>query len=140
MSSIKVPHTFYLHNKVLTVNEALFYGFASEISQNMVHPPPFVTLVKGITYILVELPSLKILGEVPANLRDVHVDGHLDKEWHPDGTFTAFVFFLRLGKSPDGSTKLRSRVAFGSTEDPATGAASRAMAAYPSLFYSEDEN
>ncbi|KAJ5625971.1 hypothetical protein N7510_002280 [Penicillium lagena] len=139
-SSVEVPQTFHLHDKVLTVNEALSNGLAPGIAQNMVHPPPFVSLVKGMTFILVELPSLEILGEVRASLRDVNVDGQLNTEWHPDGTFTAFAFFVRMGKSSDGSIKLRTRVVFGSTEDPATGAASCALVAYLSLLYPEKEN
>ncbi|KAH8692144.1 hypothetical protein BGW36DRAFT_303309 [Talaromyces proteolyticus] len=133
-SSVEVPQNFHLHEKVLTVNEALFYGLAPTIVENMVRPPAFVSLVKGMTFILVELPSLEILNEVRPGLREVNVDGQLDTEWHPDGTFTAFAFFVRLGKSPNGSSKLRTRVVFGSTEDPATGAASCALTAYLSLF------
>ncbi|KAF7593528.1 hypothetical protein BBP40_011256 [Aspergillus hancockii] len=134
-SSVEVPQDVHLHEKVLTADEARFYGLAESIVSDLVHLPPFISLVKGMTFILSELPSVESLQHVRAGLKDVNVDGQLNAQWHPDGTFTAFVFFVRLGKSADGTVKLRTRVVFGSTEDPATGAASCALVAYLSLYH-----
>ncbi|KAB8069962.1 hypothetical protein BDV29DRAFT_42884 [Aspergillus leporis] len=138
-SSVEVPHDVCLHDKVLTADEARFHGLADSIVDSLVHPPRFISLVKGMTFILSELPSVESLRHVRAGLKDVNVNGQLDVQWHPDGTFTAFVFYVRLGKSADGTVKLRTRVVFGSTEDPATGAASCALVAYLSLHHPEHE-
>ncbi|KAE8385651.1 hypothetical protein BDV23DRAFT_190660 [Aspergillus alliaceus] len=138
-SWVDVPHDVLLHDKTLSVDEGRFYGLADSIVEGFVRPPAFISLVKGMTFILTELPSLECLRDVRAGLKDVNVDGQLNSEWHPDGTFTAFVFFVRQGRSADGAFRLRTRVVFGSTEDPATGAASCALVTYLSLHHPEME-
>jgi PhzF family phenazine biosynthesis protein len=86
-----------------------------------------VSIVKGMTFVLVELQSEEALGLVSLAGRSLVVDG-LDKEW--DKTFIGTYFFVRMGGSEDGATRLRTRMIEGPLEDPATGSAASDLAAY----------
>lgn len=91
---------------------------------------PIVSIVKGMTFVLVELESLD-------SLELVHVNGHritiagLDDGW--DKTFVGTYFFVRSESSSEGAVQLRTRMIEGTLEDPATGSAASALAAYLSL-------
>jgi PhzF family phenazine biosynthesis protein len=89
-----------------------------------------VSIVKGMTFVLVELESEEALGLISLAGRTLEVDG-LDDEWNK--TFIGSYFFVRTGKSEDGATRLRTRMIEGPLEDPATGSAASDLAAYLSV-------
>lgn len=88
-----------------------------------------VSIVKGMTFVLVELETLEALEVVDLAGQSLKISG-LDKDW--DQTFIGTYFFVRLGTS-SGATKVRTRMIEGPLEDPATGSAASDLAAYLSL-------
>ena len=129
----EVPHDLHVHKRTLTTEDAQSVGLPSQVYDNFVNKPPFVSLVKGVTFSLVQLPTEEVLAAVPATLSLLKGRDGLDKEWAAEGSTVAFFFYVKVGKAEDGSTKLRTRMILGSLEDPATGAASSALAAYLAL-------
>lgn len=91
---------------------------------------PIVSIVKGMTFVLVELDDLEALKLVTLAGSSVTIAG-LDDGW--DKTFIGTYFFVRTGTSPRGATTLQTRMIEGPLEDPATGSAASALTAYLSL-------
>ena len=89
-----------------------------------------VSIVKGMTFVLIELESLEALSLVSLASRPLEVDG-LDGDW--SNTFVGAYFFVRTGKGKDGSWAVRTRMIEGPLEDPATGSAASDLAAYLSI-------
>lgn len=89
-----------------------------------------VSIVKGMTFVLVELENLEALSLVSLASKALKVDG-LDEDW--SDTFTGAYFFVRTGKSKDGSAEVRTRMIEGPLEDPATGSAASALVAFLSI-------
>lgn len=89
-----------------------------------------VSIVKGMTFVLVELDSLEALEVVGVAGQGVTISG-LDEGW--DKTFIGTYFFVRTGKDASGATTLRTRMIEGPLEDPATGSAASDLAAYLSM-------
>ncbi|KAI3604922.1 phenazine biosynthesis-like [Moniliophthora roreri] len=82
-------------------------------------PEPVASIVKGMTFILIELSSMEALARVvPLRQRPSVSVG----DWHG---FTAVYFYVIL---PDG--KIRTRMFDGPVEDPATGSAASTLAVY----------
>ena len=94
---------------------------------SFVNKPPFVSLVKGVTFALVQLPTEDVLAAVPSNLSLLKSHNGLDKDWAAEGSTMGFFFFVKDGHTEDGSTKLRTRMLLGSLEDPATGLPSMSL-------------
>lgn len=94
-----------------------------------------VSIVRGMTFLLVELPSVEHLGLVTkSNCMDFGtIPGLLDKgEW--EGGFVARYYFVPTGfsRSEDGKLEwgIRTRMTELGFEDPATGSAACALASY----------
>jgi PhzF family phenazine biosynthesis protein len=94
---------------------------------------PIVSIVNGMTFVLVELDSLEELQHVSVAGSSIVIPG-LDAGW--DKTFIGSYFFVRTGTGSEGVTTLRARMIEGPLEDPATGSAASALAAYLSLLAS----
>ncbi|TLD19304.1 hypothetical protein PspLS_09756 [Pyricularia sp. CBS 133598] len=102
---------------------------------------PLFSIVKGMTFSLVELSSLELLthprpGPYPCEIKTI-----MDAEW--SDTFVGRYYFVVLddGVTSDGvrKVKIRSRMVETEIEDPATGSAASALASYLSLNkYRED--
>ena len=139
-AGIEVPHDVHVHPATLTVEDARdCCGMPQIVCENIVNKPPLVSLVKGLTFVLVQLRSREVLAALAPGLRPLPTDGKVTKEWHPDSAFLGFLFFVNEGESEDDdgttttTTRLRARMIAGSLEDPATGAANSALAAYLAL-------
>ena len=139
-ASIEVPHNVHIHTPTLTVEDARAVGFPQIVYENMANEPPFVSLVKGVTFALVQLPSEDVLSALAPGFKSWTKYEGLNKDWTPEGSLVAFFFFVKSGRKEDGTTKLRTRMIFGSLEDPATGAASSDLAAYLALNDSADSD
>ena len=83
-----------------------------------------VSVVKGMTFIFVRLPSVAALSTVA--LHGAHFDFQRDEGW--DMGVLMSMFYVPL-ESSDGTLKLRTRMIEGMFEDPATGSASCGLAA-----------
>ena len=134
----EVPHDVHVHQRTLTTGDAHNIGLPRVVYENFASKPPFVSLVKGVTFALVQLPTEDVLAAVPPTLSLLKSHDGLDKEWAAQGSAVGFFFFVMVGHAEDGSTKLRTRMILGSLEDPATGSASSTLAAYLALYGSED--
>ena len=96
---------------------------------------PLFSIVKGMSQVLVELPSLEALatvttalgGEIPSA-----DSGHLDQGW--DTGLILTYFFVRNVPDPQtGRNTIRTRGILGNLEDPATGSAASGLASYLAL-------
>jgi PhzF family phenazine biosynthesis protein len=92
---------------------------------------PIVSVVKGMTFILIELQDEGALGKVATSAGEPSGDG-LDKGW--ETALIGSYFFCRSADRHDGAKALRTRMVLGSLEDPATGSAASDLAGYLSLM------
>jgi PhzF family phenazine biosynthesis protein len=121
-----IPHNVHIHNELYERSELErlqpSLGFYPSTS-------PVVSIVKGMTFVLIPLELLDALTFV--NTTPYPVKTNLDEEW--GNTFVGSYFYVRL-PSHDGSTvRLRTRMIEQSLEDPATGSAACTLAAYLTL-------
>lgn len=130
-----IPHDVRVHKKRWSKDE-LFklqpsLAVAHELGQIKAQDDyPIVSIVKGMTFVLVELESVEALAKVALAGQSVEIDG-LDQGWND--TFIGTYFYVRTGKSEGGATQLRTRMIEGPLEDPATGSAASDLVAYLSL-------
>lgn len=132
-ASVEVPQDVHVHRRTLTAEEARSIGFPEVAYEKMINEPPFVSLVSGVTFALVQLPSEDVLSAMAPGLKPWTDYEGLDSHWTPEGSLVGFFFYVKNGQTDDGTTKLRTRMVLGSLEDSATGAASSALAGYLAL-------
>ncbi|KAI1098303.1 Diaminopimelate epimerase-like protein [Jackrogersella minutella] len=131
----KIPHNVHLHRGLLgdaLGGETLDHpGLSSEAEirlQELV--APVFSVVKGMTFILVRLMSLEILGQVSASYRldfNALQQPLLDEGWRD--SFVARYYYVDLGEEA-GERIFRTRMVELGSEDPATGSAATALAAF----------
>ncbi|PYH45882.1 PhzF family phenazine biosynthesis protein [Aspergillus saccharolyticus JOP 1030-1] len=89
-------------------------------------PFPVVSIAKGLSFVLAELPDTDALGAVQASVLEACVNPRmLDEGWNEGLIGTKY--FVDLGRDEAGCRQLRTRM-FISFEDPGTGSASTALA------------
>ncbi|KNG87280.1 putative phenazine biosynthesis-like protein [Aspergillus nomiae NRRL 13137] len=101
---------------------------------------PVFSIVKGMTQVHVQLPSLEALaaaegpvsGEV-VPCTSVSEGGYLDAGWEGDGLIVVYFFVPGVYDEKTGKTVIRSRMFLRNFEDPATGSAASGLAAYLTL-------
>jgi PhzF family phenazine biosynthesis protein len=120
--SLAVPHNVRIH-AAKAVGHALFAG----------REAPVVSIVKGMTFILAQLPDVETLSalDVPTASESGLELADLDEGWH-EGLVVNY-YFVRLGVDSEGREQLRTRAMVPGNEDPATGSAASALTAYLSL-------
>ncbi|CAG8927356.1 unnamed protein product [Penicillium salamii] len=117
--SASIPFECHLHQKPVYSN-VVVNGKA-----------PIMSLVKGLSFVLAELPDVGSLASVSAGLLEDCLNvGIMDDGWNCGLTGTKY--FVDLGKDEHGIKQLRTRM-FVSWEDPGTGSASSALACYLAL-------
>ncbi|KAI0872918.1 hypothetical protein GGS24DRAFT_465557 [Hypoxylon argillaceum] len=143
-----IPHNVHLHAKTLRD----VFPPASSADQDMVarglHPDPAVraaelgapvfSVVRGMTFVLVPLPSLALLADVRAAARldfGALPAPLLDEGWRE--SFVARYYYVDVqgegGEVRGGVRCLRTRMVELGFEDPATGSAASALGAYLTL-------
>lgn len=130
-----IPHDVHVHTKRWSRDELfkLQPRLAAAHERGEVKAQedyPIVSIVKGMTFVLVELESVETLAKVSLAGQSVEIDG-LDQGWNE--TFIGTYFYVRTGKSENGATQIRTRMIEGPLEDPATGSAASDLVAYLSL-------
>ncbi|KAL6696505.1 Diaminopimelate epimerase-like protein [Trichoderma pleuroticola] len=128
-----VPHNVHLHAATLTSYAGITAAQlqASDAIRQRELAAPIFSLVKGVSFALVELPSLELLADVTAGGHKFNAEGFLDEDWQTG--FIGRFYYVRTGSSTvDGVpvVQLRTRMMAEGFEDPATGAASSCLAAY----------
>lgn len=94
---------------------------------------PLYSIVRGMTFILIELPSLAVLAQATASNFTGPVDALLDDGWQT-GLCCRF-YYVRTAAPEMGAdgvevVRLRTRMIDALCEDPATGSASSALCCY----------
>ncbi|KAJ5084996.1 hypothetical protein N7532_009767 [Penicillium argentinense] len=137
-----IPHNVRLHQRCLPgLDPGSFPASQDEVARVERFAPLF-SIVKGMTFALIELPSLDLLGavwvgalpELPAEL--------LDDGWR-DGWVTRRYYYVRLGSERIGGRtvhKIRTRMVNQTIEDPATGSAACALSSYLSLHKLDEQS
>jgi PhzF family phenazine biosynthesis protein len=119
-----IPHNVHVHEELLKSAQL------TKLQPNVGRIPavsPIVSIVRGMTFALIELDSLDSLAFV--NTTPFPVEANLDDGW---GTsFVACYFYFKLANSERGSVRLRTRMIESVVgEDAATGSAACALAAF----------
>ncbi|KAI0132632.1 hypothetical protein BJ170DRAFT_614730 [Xylariales sp. AK1849] len=137
-----IPHNVHLHRNTLAsvippeqhANHPGLSHHAPAIREAELHAPVF-SIVKGMTFVLVKLPSLDLLGQVRFGRLDFDdlPAPLLDPEWSP--SFRCRYYYVDGGTSTGGddgeeARNIRSRMVDLGVEDPATGAGASALTAY----------
>ncbi|KAK9321003.1 hypothetical protein V1517DRAFT_327789 [Lipomyces orientalis] len=135
---VEVPHNVRIHKRYLSLAEMAKVGFAKLLCENIVGPSPFVSIVKGMTFALIQLPSNEILSTVTTGQPDLGDD--LDRPWHSESSFLGIYFFVNHGIRANGTVSLSTRMVVGSLEDPATGSAALALSAYLAMQMLQDHS
>ncbi|KAL6875181.1 phenazine biosynthesis PhzC/PhzF protein [Trichoderma novae-zelandiae] len=133
-ASATVPHNVHLHAATLAAYAGLSAADlqADPDVRRLELAAPVFSLVRGVSFALVELPSLELLARVAVGAVEFKPQAFLDDGWQ-DG-FIGRFYYVRTGDSTaqDGVpvVGLRTRMVAEGFEDPATGAASSCLAAY----------
>ena len=136
-----IPHNVHVHalpidlQSIVATQPGLRSAFASSAAGAHVDAFPMVSIVKGMTFVMVELPSVEQhLSAVKFSSRAIPTAAEkIDEDW--ETTILDPMFFVKLPPSEAGTIRLRTRVVVQDVgEDPATGSASCGLAAYLSLL------
>ncbi|KAM0741784.1 hypothetical protein ACQRIT_004641 [Beauveria bassiana] len=142
-----IPHNVHLHAKKLRDLPA-----ASPHLQGLSAVPavraaemdaPIYSIVRGMSFILIELPSLDVLAQATMSSFTGPVEELLDDGWRT-GLCIRFYYVrtgARSGNDDDGTevVTLRTRMIDALCEDPATGSASSALCCYLSAALGEQK-
>lgn len=129
-ATAEVPNDSHVHQKVLDSQTLQNAGVRSEVVDGMTGPAAVVSVVKGMTFGLVELSSLSALGFVAPGYQKLDTS-EFNPEYARDGP--GGLLFYHITEQNESVTKLRSRMVLQSIEDPATGSASSALAIWLAL-------
>ncbi|KAJ0141256.1 Abhydrolase domain-containing protein C22H12.03 [Fusarium oxysporum f. sp. albedinis] len=132
-----IPHDVKLHKERVPKHdiEAGWDGKLAEVAAADEGAPLF-SIVNGMTFALVNLPSLELLGAAKVGAMG-YIDGDLqDDGWKHDFDSRRYYYTLLDGEtSSDGKyvQNLRTRLVKRNMEDPATGSAACALSCYLAL-------
>lgn len=136
----EIPHNVHVHAKRLRDLNLDFNTLESPDEHTLRQAEldsPVVSIVNGMTFILIELPTLELLAKVPQSMGVPPVDELLDEGWRD--SFVGRYFYVRTNSQAGDSTPvtIRSRSIEPTMEDPATGSAASALCSYLSLSSAE---
>ncbi|KAL7938680.1 Diaminopimelate epimerase-like protein [Trichoderma chlorosporum] len=128
-----VPHNTHLHAATIASQPGISAAQlqANDTVRQLELAAPVFSLVNGVTFALIELPSLELLAEVAPGGRKFSAEGFLDQGWQTG--FIGRFYYVRTGSSTAGGVpvvQLRTRMMADGFEDAATGSASSCLAAY----------
>ncbi|KAL1975739.1 hypothetical protein VTN31DRAFT_4131 [Thermomyces dupontii] len=148
-AAASLPHDFRLHRRrfplseLLRLHPTLETYFQSAQTKKEDISFPVASIVKGMSQILVELPSLDALAAVTAATggelvaaRSASEGGYLDDEpgWAGSGLLVIYFYVRDVADDSNPDRKvIMSRAFLGSLEDPATGSAASGLAVYLAL-------
>lgn len=132
----EIPIDVHIHKHTLGDLQPHISGLSSEKElRDAELKAPMVSIVKGMTFLLVELSSLEALGRVRFQGASIDFHGLLDKEEGWGESFVAKYYFVVTdgGEGGDGVVKVRTRMLEVAMEDPATGSAASALGSWLAL-------
>ena len=130
-----IPHDIHIHRCEVSKDRVLELQPALQRSGiHMKESFPAVSIVKGMTFVLIELDSVEALDRVATTAIPTQDLVELDDEWAP--SFVGAYFYVLHGRLSQAGGKENSaheiscRMIEGTLEDPATGSAASTLAAY----------
>jgi PhzF family phenazine biosynthesis protein len=138
-----IPHSVHIHNHTIGDLQNPIPGLSTNkrLAEAEMRAP-IVSIVQGMTFLLVQLETLQDLGEVQATSPDLSFHGLLDGGGWQVG-FVARYYFVILKEERGnedwrqeggkGVTRIRTRMLEIAMEDPATGSAACALGSYLAL-------
>lgn len=139
-----IPHDVRLHEQRLPMPVSNSADSLQREIAEAENGAPLFSIVNGMTFALVELPSLEHLNAVRVGAAsDLPVE-LLDEGWR-DGWSTRRYYYVLLGAENAGKTathRVRTRMVkvTPAMEDPATGSAACALGSYLSLHKSTEQS
>lgn len=130
--SARVAHNVHIHENQYPLDEILrlYPSVKPYLAQSSI---ALISVVKGMSQLLVELPSLEALGAVTtANGGQEASSSYLDAGWD-EGMVTTYFYVKDVKDELLGRNVIRTRTILGNLEDPATGSAASGLTAYLSL-------
>ena len=144
-----IPHNMHLHRTPFPLEELLRLhpSMKPHLSERVNNPEqgggfPIVSIVKGMTAILIAVPSLKALAAVTTasggeavpstavgGVKGGH-GGYLDEGWDYKGHLFMYFYVRSVEDEALGREVIRSRMTVASLEDPATGSAASSLTTY----------
>lgn len=122
-----IPHDVHIHSAPYEVDA--LWALQPRLKEQMNGASPeamdVVSVVKGMTFIFIQLPSLETLGSVALHAGRPYATR--DEGWDQGVMFA--MYYVILPPEADGTIRLRTRMIEGSFEDPATGSASCGLGA-----------
>lgn len=130
VATAEVPNDSHVHQKVLDPQTLRNVGVRSEVFDHMTGPAAVVSIVKGMTFGLVEVSSLSSLGFVAPGYQALDT-GEFEQAYARNGP--CGLLFYHVTEQNESVTKIRSRMVLEAIEDPATGSASSALGIWLAL-------
>ena len=131
-----IPHDVHLHAKtladVLRPDDPVLSP--DPVIREAVLGAPVFSIVNGMAFVLVKLPSVDVLGRVSKSQLDLSQlrDALLDEGWR--NGFMGCYYYVDVGVGAgEEERRLRTRMIELALEDPATGSAASALSAYLTL-------
>lgn len=128
-----IPHNVRLHKNTLNAAQEKslpgYLSYVDAIRQAELEAPIF-SIVKGMSFAFVKLPDLETLGQVTCSV-GVFSDSLLDEGWQEG--IIGRLYYVEQQSDDKDVVKVRTRMVLNAFEDPATGSASCALAAYLTL-------
>lgn len=128
-----IPHDVHIHsgNVLKEVIKGLQHdGMPSDVEHDMDASFPVVSIVNGMTFALVKVPSVDALRLLTTGGKALQAQ--VDDGW--GSGFVAPYFYAKLGNDTEGTVRLRTRmIEPGCGEDPATGSAACTLASFLAL-------
>lgn len=140
-AAVEIPHAVHVHSRRLPLDEVLrlqpgLTAVAGESERKLELDAagcPVVSIVKGMTFVLVELPSTEALDLVATTALRLQEAALLDATWRP--SFVGMYFYVRERKDSGARReRLHCRMIDGTLEDSATGSAACTLAAWLALI------
>jgi len=137
VAQASIPHNVHLHAKHVR-DLSLPSGSLQANAQirELELDAPVFSVVNGVSFVLVELPSLELLGQVQQSSTQLPIDKLLDDGWQ--NGFMGRYYYVRTGSALDQNAQpvvsLRTRMITHEFEDPATGAAACCLSSYLSAI------
>lgn len=130
-----IPFDTHVHTPYLTRREQIDHGLPPNAASATIRDSPFVSIVKGMTFCLIELGALEGLNAVQANMKPFTTSG-LTEEYVRDRSVVGAMFYhLLTPLNHERLVRARTRMILGNLEDPATGSASSALAVYLACYH-----
>ncbi|RDW67127.1 PhzF family phenazine biosynthesis protein [Aspergillus mulundensis] len=130
--SARIAHNVHIHEKQYPLDEVLrLYPFLKPyLTQSSI---ALFSVVKGMSQLLVELPSLEALAAVTTAYGGQPASSlYLDAGWD-EGMVATYFYVRNVEDEVLGRKVIRTRTILGNLEDPATGSAASGLTAYLSL-------